>query len=75
MAYAQVVDAGDLKAIRARVLVLAGDRDFSSIEDVAEIYRGLANAQLFIVPGTGHATFTDKPELVDLAIRQFLDQP
>jgi pimeloyl-ACP methyl ester carboxylesterase len=70
-----VINAADLKAIQVPVLVIAGDKDFSTLEDTAEIYRGLANAQLFIVPGAGHGTFSDRPELVDLAIHQFLDKP
>lgn len=70
-----VIDAADLAAIQAPVLVIAGDKDFSSIEETAEIYRGLRKAQLFIVPGAGHGTFSAKPELVNLAIRQFLDAP
>jgi pimeloyl-ACP methyl ester carboxylesterase len=70
-----VMDSADLAAIQAPVLVIAGDKDFSSVEETAEIYRGLRKAQLFIVPGAGHGTFSDKPELVNLAIRQFLDAP
>lgn len=70
-----VMSSSDLAAIQAPVLVIAGDKDFSSIEETAEIYRGLRKAQLFIVPGTGHGTFSTKPELVNLAIRQFLDAP
>ena len=70
-----VIDSADLAAIQAPVLVIAGDKDFASIEETAEIYRGLRKAQLFIVPGAGHGTFSAKPELVNLAIRQFLDAP
>lgn len=70
-----VIDTGGLAAIQAPVLVIAGDRDFSSLEETAEIYRGLRKAQLFIVPGTGHGTFSNNPDLVNLAIRQFLDTP
>lgn len=70
-----VMDPAELPAIRAPVLVIAGDKDFSSLEETAEIYRGLRKAQLFIVPGSGHGTFSDQPELVNLAIRQFLDAP
>lgn len=70
-----VMDSADLAAIQAPVLVIAGDKDFSSVEETAEIYRGLRKAQLFIVPGAGHGTFSEKPELVNLAIRLFLDAP
>jgi pimeloyl-ACP methyl ester carboxylesterase len=70
-----VLDAADLKAIQAPVLVVAGDRDFASLESTAELYRGLAKAQLFIVPGAGHGTFSGRPALVNLTIQQFLDSP
>jgi pimeloyl-ACP methyl ester carboxylesterase len=70
-----VIDSADLAAIRAPVLVIAGDKDLSSIEETAELYRGLRKAQLFIVPASGHGTFSDRPELVNLAIRQFLEVP
>jgi pimeloyl-ACP methyl ester carboxylesterase len=70
-----VIDAADLAAIQAPVLVIAGDTDFASLDATAEIYRGLGKAQLFIVPGAGHATFSSKPGLVNLAILEFLDAP
>jgi pimeloyl-ACP methyl ester carboxylesterase len=70
-----VIEPGDLKKIQAPVLVVAGDHDFASIEETTEIFRGLARSQLFIVPGTGHGTFQNRPELVNLAISDFLDQP
>ncbi len=70
-----VIEPSDLKKIESPVLVVAGDHDFSSIEETTEIFRGLAHGQLFIVPGTGHGTFQSRPELVSLAISEFLDQP
>ena len=70
-----MMDAADLAAIQAPVLVIAGDKDFASLEETAEIFRGLRKARLFIVPGAGHGTFSDMPELVNLAIRRFLDAP
>jgi pimeloyl-ACP methyl ester carboxylesterase len=68
-----VIDPADLKKIRAPVLVIAGDRDFTSIEETVEIYRGLPHAQLMIVPGTGHGTFVVRSELLNPVIREFLD--
>ena len=70
-----VIDPGDLKEIHSPVLVVAGDHDFTSIEETTEIFRGLPHGQLFVVPGTGHGTFQTRPELVNLAISEFLDQP
>jgi pimeloyl-ACP methyl ester carboxylesterase len=68
-----VIEPADLKKISAPVLVMAGDTDFTSIEETVEIYRGLPKGQLIIVPGTGHGTFLTNPTLVNLAIREFLD--
>jgi pimeloyl-ACP methyl ester carboxylesterase len=64
----------DLKRISAPVLVMAGDNDFTSIEETVEIYRGLPKGQLIILPATGHGTMQQRPELVNLAIREFLEQ-
>jgi pimeloyl-ACP methyl ester carboxylesterase len=70
-----VIDPGDLKKIAAPVLVVAGDHDFTSIEETTEIFRGLPHGQLFVVPGTGHGTFQMQAELVNLAVSEFLDRP
>lgn len=70
-----VIDSAGLASIQAPVLVMAGDQDFTSIEETTEIYRALRKAQLFIVPGAGHGTFSGKPELVNPVVRQFLDAP
>jgi pimeloyl-ACP methyl ester carboxylesterase len=70
-----VIDASDLKKILSPVLIVAGDHDFTSIEETTEIFRGVAHGQLFLVPGTGHGTFQTRPEVVNLVISGFLDQP
>lgn len=70
-----VIDPDELKKIQAPALVVAGDHDFTSIEETTEIFRGLPHAQLFLVPGTGHGTFRDRPTLLNLAVGEFLDQP
>jgi pimeloyl-ACP methyl ester carboxylesterase len=70
-----VIETAELKAIGIPVLVIAGDHDFTSIEETAEIYRGLPRGQLLILPTTGHGTFSERPELVNLAIREFLARP
>lgn len=70
-----VIEPADLRKIAAPVLVMAGDNDFTSIEETVEIYRGLPKGQLFILPATGHGTLLQRPELANLAIREFLEQP
>jgi pimeloyl-ACP methyl ester carboxylesterase len=70
-----VIEPADLKKISIPVLVMAGDHDFTSIEDNDEIFRDLPRGQLIIVPASNHGTFNKRPDLVNLAIREFLDQP
>jgi pimeloyl-ACP methyl ester carboxylesterase len=70
-----VIEPVDLKTIKLPVLVMAGDHDFTSIEETVEIYRNLAQGQLIILPATGHATMTQRPELANQAMREFLERP
>ncbi len=68
-----VLEPASLKTIAIPVLVIAGDHDFASVEDTTEIFRGLPNGQLLIVPAAGHGTFRDRPALMNLAVREFLE--
>lgn len=68
-----VIEPADLKTISIPVLVMAGDHDFTSVEENAEIFRDLPHGQLIIVPASNHGTFNRRPELVNLAIREFLE--
>jgi pimeloyl-ACP methyl ester carboxylesterase len=70
-----VIEPADLKKISIPVLVMAGDHDFTSAEENAEMFRDLPHGQLMIVPASNHGTFNMRPELVNLAIREFLEQP
>jgi pimeloyl-ACP methyl ester carboxylesterase len=64
-----------LKTIKIPVLVMAGDHDFTSLEETALIYRSLPAGQLAILPGTGHGTFSVRPELTNFVTREFLERP
>src|SRR5271170_3387751 len=55
-----VIEPADLKKISIPVLVMAGDHDFSSVEENAEIFRDLPRGQLIIVPATNHGTFNNR---------------
>jgi pimeloyl-ACP methyl ester carboxylesterase len=68
-----VIEPEDLKKIAIPVLVMAGDHDLASLEDTAEIFHDLPNGQLLIVPASNHGTFKARPDLVNLAIREFLN--
>jgi pimeloyl-ACP methyl ester carboxylesterase len=70
-----VIEPAALKTIQARVLVVAGDNDFTPVERTVEIYRALPHGELLIEPGTGHATFSDGADITNLAIARFLAKP
>jgi pimeloyl-ACP methyl ester carboxylesterase len=69
-----VIDPAELKRIEAPALVIAGDHDFTSIEDTTEIFRSLPHGELFLLPGTGHGTFQTRPDLINLAVKEFLEK-
>jgi pimeloyl-ACP methyl ester carboxylesterase len=70
-----IIAPGELAAIKVPVLVIAGDRDLAPLEETLEIYRGLPRGQLMILPATGHDTFTERADVMNAAIRAFLDAP
>lgn len=63
----------DLGKIKAAVLIVAGDRDFTRVEETTHIYRMIPNARLAILPGTDHFTFQKRPGWLDPMILDFLD--
>ena len=64
----------DLAKIKRPVLIVAGDGDFGPIDETVRIYRAIPRAKLFILPGTGHTTFQDRPDWLNPVLLDFLDQ-
>lgn len=57
------ISTSDLATIKAPTLVIAGDHDMIANSHTVSIFEGLPNAQLWIVPNSGHATLvTHAPE-------------
>ncbi len=61
-----------LRTVRARVLIMGGDHDAIPLEHTLQIYRALPNAELWILPGTGHGTFVERPDWTDPFVLSFL---
>jgi pimeloyl-ACP methyl ester carboxylesterase len=52
--------AADLARIQARTLIVYGDRDpLYPVEIAVELYRGIRDASLWVVPGGGHVPVTE----------------
>lgn len=62
-----------LAAIRCPALVLVGDRDqLTPPELAAEMADGIAGARLVVVPGSGHLSAIEQPDLVTAALLEWL---
>lgn len=68
-----VLGRSDLKRIEAPVLLVSGDHDAIRLEHTIDIFEALPNAELCILPGTGHDTFQTAAAELDPIILKFLD--
>jgi pimeloyl-ACP methyl ester carboxylesterase len=66
------VEASELGRISSRTLVMVADDDEVKLEHAVELYRGLADAELAVVPGTSHGLLVEKPALCNRLILDFL---
>ena len=67
------VERSKLAGIRCSTLIILGDHDFFPVEVGQHIAHAIPGAQLMVVPGAGHGTFNERPELMNLAVLRFLD--
>ncbi len=64
-----------LGGVHRRVLVMSGDHDAINLDQTIKIFRALSQAELWVLPATGHATFNERPEWVNPAVLGFLEKP
>jgi pimeloyl-ACP methyl ester carboxylesterase len=63
----------ELRSLETPTLLVFGDRDFSPLPDVVELFELLPRAQLAVLPGTTHTGVMRRPEQVLAVISPFLD--
>lgn len=63
--------ADDLSGITVRTLVMVADDDIVTLEHAIALYRGIANSELAVVPGTSHFLLQEKPALCNRIIIDF----
>ncbi len=63
----------ELRSLQAPTLLIFGDRDFTPLPDVVEMFELLPNAQLAVLPGTTHVGLTRRPSQLLALITPFLD--
>lgn len=66
------LDAAELARVQARTLIVSADDDAVALEHTLELYRGIPDAELAVVPGTSHVLIWEKPELVARLVLDFL---
>jgi pimeloyl-ACP methyl ester carboxylesterase len=66
------LSADDVGQVQARTLVMVGGDDEVRLEHAIEMYRGIPNAELMVVPGTSHGLLVEKPDLCNDVILTFL---
>lgn len=62
----------ELRRIRARVLVCAGERDVVRAEHTAALARAIPRAETWTVPGASHSAMIERPDLVNPRVLAFL---
>ncbi|HET6769179.1 MAG TPA: alpha/beta hydrolase [Chitinophagaceae bacterium] len=75
LAYQPNITEKDLQKIKCPVLIISGDRDAIKLEHSIKIFNNIANANLFVMPGATHFGSSEKPELFDLVLLDFLNRP
>jgi pimeloyl-ACP methyl ester carboxylesterase len=68
------LNLGLLAKISQPVLVISGDRDAITLEHTLKIFHALPDAQLCVLPGTDHATFSGRSEWLNPIIDAFLNR-
>jgi pimeloyl-ACP methyl ester carboxylesterase len=68
------LNVGLLAKITQPVLVISGDRDAITLEHTLKIFHALPDAELCVLPGTDHATFSGRSEWLNPIISAFLDR-
>ena len=66
------LETADLEGVSCRTLVMVGDDDEVTLEHATELYRGLPQGELAVVPGTSHGLLVEKPALCNSLIVDFL---
>jgi pimeloyl-ACP methyl ester carboxylesterase len=68
------LNLGLLANILQPVLLISGDRDAITLEHTLKIFHALPDAQLCVLPGTDHATFSGRSEWLNPIIDAFLNR-
>ena len=66
------MDVAELARVPQRTLVIYSDDDIMTLAHAVQMFDGLPNAELAVVPGTSHFLTQEKPHLVNAILLDFL---
>jgi pimeloyl-ACP methyl ester carboxylesterase len=75
LAYQPDITEKDLQKIKCPVLIMSGDRDVIRLEHSIKIFNSIENANFFVMPGGTHFGSSQKPELFNMVLLDFLNKP
>ena len=75
LAYQPNITDKDLQKIKCPVLIMSGDRDVIRLEHSINIFNNITNSNFFVMPGATHFGSYEKPELFNLVLLDFLNNP
>ncbi|ANH82105.1 alpha/beta hydrolase [Niabella ginsenosidivorans] len=65
----------ELKKIKCPALIIGGDNDLIPVAHTRQIAAGISNAELWIVPNSGHATLIDHSRQFNKKVDEFFQKP
>ncbi len=75
MQYHPHITPAELSSIKAPVLVLCGDRDLIQLSHIIEIFRGIPNANLSVLPASTHFALRKNADVYNETIDRFFTRP
>jgi pimeloyl-ACP methyl ester carboxylesterase len=75
MAHQPNITEKDLQKIKCPVLIMSGDRDAIRLGHSMKIFNNIPNSNFFVMPGATHAGSSEKPELFNFVLLDFLNNP
>lgn len=64
-----------LKQITCPALIISGDHDLINLEHTVKIYQSIPNANLWILPDSGHGTLNEHTNDFDKGVNEFFQKP
>ena len=64
-----------LKQIVCPALIICGDHDLINLEHTVKIYQNIPNANLWILPDSGHGTLVEHTDDFDKKVNEFFQMP